>query len=94
MRVYHSPETFLGEHSACAQAEPMAAADAAVEEPEEDVQMEELEHEIEAAAAPEEPEEAEDELAGEMEEEENTGRPPKMLQCWEACTAIHQEQGH
>ena len=50
----------------------MAAADAAAEA-EEDVQMEELEHEIEAAAAPEEPEEAEDELAGELEEE-NTGK--------------------
>ncbi|CAK0785772.1 hypothetical protein CVIRNUC_008983 [Coccomyxa viridis] len=62
------------------EAEPVAAADAAAE-PEEDVQMEELEHEIEAAAAPEEPEEAEDELAGEMEEEENTGQwSPKPLE--------------
>ena len=47
---------------------------AAAAEPE-DVQMDELEHEIEAAAAPEEPEQAEDELAGEPEEE-NTGRHP------------------
>ena len=66
--------TLIRERSACPQAEPVAAADAAAE-PEEDVQMEELEHEIEAAAAPEEPEEAEDELAGEAEEE-NTGKPP------------------
>ena len=69
--------TLIRERSACPQAEPVAAADAAAE-PEEDVQMEELEHEIEAAAAPEEPEEAEDELAGEMEEEENTGKPPSI----------------
>ena len=68
-------EIFIREGSVCPQAEPVAAADAAAE-PEEDVQMEELEHEIEAAAAPEEPEEAEDELAGEMEEE-NTGKIPK-----------------
>ena len=67
-------EILIGEHSVCQQAEPEAATDAAAE-PEEDVQMEELEHEIEAAAAPEEPEEAEDELAGEAEEE-NTGKPP------------------
>ena len=67
----------IRERSACPQAEPVAAADAAAE-PEEDVQMEELEHEIEAAAVPEEPEEAEDELAGQMEEEENTGKPPSL----------------
>ena len=35
--------------------------------------MDELEHEIEVAAAAEEPEQAEDELAGEPEEE-NTGK--------------------
>ena len=80
--------TLIRERSACPQAEPVAAADAAAE-PEEDVQMEELEHEIEAAAAPEEPEEAEDELAGEMEEEENTGKPPSI---WGACAAILQKQ--
>lgn len=39
--------------------------------------MEELEHEIEAAAVAEEPEQAEDELAGEPEEE-NTGKHPMI----------------
>ena len=42
--------------------------------------MEELEHEIEAATAPQEPEQAEDELAGEPEEE-NTGTCPRAA-CW------------
>lgn len=69
----------------------MAASDTAGE-PEEDVQMEELEHDFtEAAAAPEEPEEAEDELAGEMEEEENTGKP---CNAGVPCTSFHHEHGH
>lgn len=71
---------------------------AAAAEPE-DVQMEELEHEIEAAAAPEEPEQAEDELAGEPEEE-NTGRHPRTicqdesleLRPLHACMLLHMQK--
>ena len=65
----------------------MAAAAAAAAEPE-DVEMEELEHEIEAAAAAEAPEEAEDELAGEPEQE-NTGKRPSSPYWPSFCTVLH-----
>ena len=68
----------------------MAAAAAAAAEPE-DVEMEELEHEIEAATAAEAPEQAEDELAGEPEQE-NTGKRTNSAYWPFSCAELHSSE--
>ena len=57
--------------------------------------MEELEHEIEAAAVAEEPEQAEDEFAGEPEEQ-NTGTHPMNpgTCCFTALYRLARQRSH